>query len=310
MKRERIWILVTAVIAAVLAFVPSGGGGMLRALALPFVAVGWVLRTLSLSGAIGNAVSIILYGLICLIPLAVWWRGKRRAEDWLLVLLSGVLVLVLYYMVNPNLRNGLLQEQVGDLIYSFPVWATLATWGVLKLLYSGKWVLEQNIYRALRIFLLLCASSILISAFGSGTANLIYQMRYYATAVSYPYQPEITVIFLLLDYLAEIAENGLCALVLLKGVKLVYKLEEDPFGTACVNAANDVREWCRRALTISCLISLALNLWLLLVSDMLMNVSMELRFPVFGLAVSFAMLAVTKLLVRGKELKDETDLFI
>ena len=43
---------------------------------------------------------------------------------------------------------------------------------------------------------------------------------------------------------------------------------------------------------------------------MLVDVQMELAVPVMGVAVCFAMLAVTKLLVRGKELKDDNDLFV
>lgn len=311
MKRDRIWICVTAVLAAVMAFVPGGSGGILWALALPFTALGWVLRTLSLSGPIGNTVSILLYALICLLPLVFLWRSRRRTEDWLLLLLPLMLAVVLYYMVNPNLRSPLLQDEVGDLIYSFSVWVLLATWGVLKLLYSGKWVLENNIYRALRVFLLLCASSCLISGLGVGTANLIYQIKNYTGNIA-PYfdQAPFTIPFLLLDYLAELVEGALTALVLYKGVHLLYRLEADPFGEECVNAAEDVSRWCRRTLAVSCLVSLFLNLGLLLTADLVMNLSVELRFPVFGMAVAFAILAVTKLLVRGKELKDETDLFI
>ena len=43
---------------------------------------------------------------------------------------------------------------------------------------------------------------------------------------------------------------------------------------------------------------------------MLMNIHVSVSFPVMGMAVCFAMLAVTKLLVRGKALKDDNDLFV
>ena len=95
MKRERNLLLLTAALSMVLGFVPGAGSGVMGALALPFVAVGWCLRSLSLSGGVGNVVSIILYGLICAVPLGFWWRSRRRTEDALLVLLSGVLAVVL-----------------------------------------------------------------------------------------------------------------------------------------------------------------------------------------------------------------------
>ena len=50
MKRERNLLLLTAALSMVLGFVPGAGSGVMGALALPFVAAGWCLRTLSWSG--------------------------------------------------------------------------------------------------------------------------------------------------------------------------------------------------------------------------------------------------------------------
>ena len=119
----------------------------------------------------------------------------------------------------------------------------------------------------------------------------------------------MTVVFLSMSGLVLATEKGLCAWVLLKGARLLEKLEQDPFSADCLEAASDVSAACRNALAIICLSVLALNLGQLL-SPMLMNISVSVNFPVMGLAVCFSMLAVTKLLVRGKALKDESDLFV
>lgn len=310
MKLDKLLLLAAGAAAVVLAFVPGLEGGLLGALALPFTALGWLLRTLSLSGIVGNIAALVLYGLICCIPLVFWWRGRRRTEDWLLVLLSGVLALVLYYMVNPNLRQGVWQGEMGDVVYSFPVWSTLVAWGVLKLVMTGE-VLERNIYRSLRIFLLLGAAGCLMDALGTELKNLLWYLNYYSTA-QYAYTPGqgATVSILFLRYMARAAEGLLTALVLCKGTVLLDALEADSFSAACVEAAEQVSRRCRSALAIITLSSLALNLGQLLIHELLMNVQMELVLPVMGMAVCFVMLAVTKLLVRGKALKDETDLFI
>ena len=310
MKRERNLLLLTAALSLVLAFVPGVGSGVMGLLALPFGAVGWCLRTLSLSGGVGNVVSIILYALICAVPLGFWWRSKRRTEDWLLVLLSGVLAVVLYYMVNPNLRQGMMQNAVGDAGYAGAVWSTLMTWGLLKLLYTGAWDRERNVYRALRIFLLLCAASCLVDCFGTGTARIVHNLRLRQAVNGSLDYTGLDMAFLVLPYLAAAVEKGLCAWVLYKGVGLLRELEEDPFGAGCVAAANDVSGACRNALAIICLSVLALNIAQLLLAPMLMNISVSVNFPVLGMAVCFAMLAVTKLLVRGKALKDDNDLFV
>ena len=310
MKRERNILLLTAALALILAFVPGVGNGVMGLLALPFVAAGWCLRTLSLSGGVGNVVSIILYALICAVPLFFWWRSKRRTEDWLLVLLSGVLAVVLYYMVNPNLRQGIMQNEVGDAVFAGAVWSTLVTWGVLKLLYAGEWGLERNVYKVLRLFLLLCAVSCLVDCFGTGTARIVHNLRLRQAVTGSLDYTGLDMAFLVLTYLAAAVEKGLCAWVLYRGAALLEELERDPFGAGCVAAAERVSRSCRDCLTIMSLTALALNIAQILLTPLLQNISVSVNFPVLGMAVCFAMLAVTKLLVRGKALKDDNDLFV
>lgn len=311
MKKERIWLLIAVALALVLAFVPTAGGKVLGLLALPFTALGSLLRTMSLSGTAGNIAAIVLYALVSAIPLLFWWRGKRKTEDWLLVLLCGVIALVLYYMVNPNLRHTYWRNEVGDVIYAGAFWSCLVTWGVLKLVGSGEALVKRNIYRALRIFLLLCAGSCILRAFGTNLSSLLVQLRYYGEMETpFGVVKTPTYIFLLLDFAATAAENGLIALVLYKGAKLLQELEADPFGAGCVKAADEVSALCRRTLMIVALTSLALNLGQVLLSSVLLNVTLEVRIPVFGMAVAFSVMALSRLLTQGKELKDESDLFI
>ena len=309
MKRERIWLFITIVLALILAFVPGAGGDIFGLLALPFTLLGGLLRKLSLSGGFGNIAAIVVFGLVSAVPLVFWFRSKRKAEDWLLVLLSVVTGLVLYYMINPALRHALLQNETGDGVYAGVFWSCLMTWGVLKLLNSGEALLRGNIYRALRIFLLLCAGSCILNVFGLRLGWLVEQLRLYSD-MAYGFWKGPTYFFLLLDFAVTAAENGLTALVLYKGAKLLGTLEADPFGTACVEAAGDVSRWCRQTLAIVSLMSLTLNISVLLMSDLMLNINLELRIPVFGMAVAFSVMALSRLLTQGKELKDETDLFI
>lgn len=309
MKKEKLILLLTAAASVVLAFVPGVGNDIFGLLALPFTATGWLLRFLSLSGPVGNTASLVLYGLVCLVPAAFWLRSRRRTEDWLLVLLTPVLAVVLYYMVNPNLRHSLMQNEVGDAIIASAVWSTLATWGVLKLLYAGCWERERHIYRVLRIFLLLCAAGSLVSCFGTGTANLLFQLKANRNAWS-GYQSGLTDLFLVLTYLLVAVEKGLSALVLYRGAGLLEELERDPFSEGCLAAADSVSRTGRNALAIISLSGLLLNLSQLLLTPMLMHISVSVTFPIEGMAVCFGMLAVTKLLVKGKQLKDDNDLFV
>ena len=310
MKKERLFWLLTAAMAAVAAVVPYVGNGFYAILSLPFTAAGWVLRKLSLAGTVGNAVSIVLYALACAVPVPFWLRSKRRTEDWLLLLLPLELLVVLYYMVNPNLRPGMMQNRVGDAVYAASVWGTVMVWGILKLLYAEEWSLDRNIYRGLRSFLLLGSAACIIDCFGNTTASIRNTLKIYWDAAGTLYYTGMDMAFLILTCLVAAVEKYFCAMVLYRGAKLLTELERAPFSAACVEGANAVSRTCREGLTIICLSTLLLNLAQILMTPFLNNISVSVAVPVLGLAVCFAMLAVTKLLVRGKELKDESDLFV
>lgn len=309
MNKKLLVLLLALTVLAVLAFGPAGD--ILAAMALPFTALGALLRGMSLSGGIGNALALGVYGAVCLIPLLVWWRSGRRGEDWLLVLLSVVLVLVLYLMVNPALRPGMLQNEVGDVVYAGAVWSVLVTWSVLKLLRSGETILERNIYRALRIFLLICAAECLMEGFGLGFADLRERIAaLWEGNTMFGVNLGPTYCFLILGFLADAVEQGLLAWIFWKGVKLLEELEADPYGGGCAAAGREAALWCRRTLKIVSLSNLALNLGQIFLAGMLQDVSVTVRLPVTSLAVAFGLLALTRLLTEGKELKDDNDLFI
>lgn len=311
MKKEKLWLLAAVAAAVVLAFVPDAGAGILGALALPFTAAGWLLRTLSLSGALGNVVSIILYAAGCFAPILLWLRSRKQAGDWLLLLLPMVLAVVLYYMVNPNLRGGSLQNEAGDAVYACSVWSLLITWGILKLIGSGSSILERNIYRALRLFLLLCAASCLMNAFGTSISEVRLYFEHFTRDFGiYEQNRMITFGFLMLKYLMKMAEGVLTARVLVLGAGLMTVLEAAPFSEACVDSADFLGRKCRETLLVISVASMMVNLGQVLLSPVLLDISMEVRIPVLSMAVCFAVLVMTKLLVKGKELKDESDLFV
>ena len=303
-------IALGSVIAAVAGQMSLLGGGFWGLLSLPFTVVGWMLRKLSLAGSIGNGVSIALYVLLCAVPLVLWWRSRRRGADGLLLLLPLELALVLYYMVNPNLRPGMMQNSVGDAVYAAVIWSTVVTWAVLKLLYSGQWSLDRNVYQVLRIFLLLCAVSCLVECFGTGTARIVNALETRRQLLGTGSFNAMDIAFMIGAYLVTAVEYGFAALVLYRGALLLWELEQNPFGEGCVTQAQAVSRLCRDALTIICLTALLLNLAQVLLTPLMQNISVSVNVPVMGLAVCFAMLAVTKLLVRGKELQDESDLFV
>ncbi len=143
---KRIWfyiLLVTeAVLCVIAAFIlsPSDAGGVIAAQQIPFAQIGDGLRSMSLSGAVGNAFAIVLYIAVCGIPAAFLLvkliRKRAKAEDALLAVMSGYLFYLMYMMINPgNIGSfGLGSESLGKAVLGGVFWSMLIGWLVLKLL--------------------------------------------------------------------------------------------------------------------------------------------------------------------------------
>lgn len=120
MKRFRVFYGGLAGLAAACAlgawFAPVEAGW----LAFPWVSIGAGLRTLSLSGSVGNVAACGLYALLCLLPAGIALRDIRH--HWPLVGFSAVLGPALYFLINP----GLLAQRMGACRkkLSWPCWGS------------------------------------------------------------------------------------------------------------------------------------------------------------------------------------------
>ena len=112
MKERHLFTLLSVEAAACVLFCilqRSLSGLFSTLIAFPFEQIGAGLRVLSLSGAVGNVVAIILYMLLGLIPAGIWgflhWRKKSESLDFMLLVISALLFVTLYYMINPGLLS-------------------------------------------------------------------------------------------------------------------------------------------------------------------------------------------------------------
>ena len=141
-------ILIEVIAGILLAFIASKILHLTEALQimyLPFELIGKGLRFLSLSSAIGNVISIIIYAAISLIPAiyVIYQRktGTKRKEDILLIAITGLLFYSLYMFINP----GLMYERMPDIfsmddqslvaekiIYAFIIYSVVIIWLIMK----------------------------------------------------------------------------------------------------------------------------------------------------------------------------------
>lgn len=279
-------------------------------LVLPFTLLGKGLRFLSLSGTTGNVVAILLYILLCFTPLLLLIGRRRKKKDILLLICSGILFYVLYYMINPAYRPVILQNPAGSLGMAGAVYSVLLCWLILTLMDTFSDADTDNIYDALRIFLWLS-----VAEFGVGilvnAGGCVAAIRQIAAANTMPGLNLFpTYGFTVLSYAVTVLEYALDIWVLCLAGKLLLQLRQDAYSDGCYNAAKTLSDGCRKALITLVLSTTGLNVAQLFLASILHNIDIQFRLPTVSIGLVFVLLALTRLLYRGKELKEDNDLFI
>lgn len=312
MKNHLIWFFAILALAALLAIgcTVLGIADGILILALPFTLAGKGLRALSLSGSTGNMAAIVLYGVLCLLPLLLKLRGKRTWKDLLLPVCSALLFYVLYGMINPACRPLILRNDAGTASMAGAVYSVLLCWGILSLTEACSEAGTEKIYGTLRIFLLLCVAECVVGIL-IGLGSCLESIRSVKAANTMPgLSLAPTYLFMVLSFAMTVLEYGLDILLLALAGKLLLQLQADAYSEHSFRASRVLSVWCRRSLILLSLSGAALNAAQIVFAGSLHYADVVVHFPVVGLALSFGLLALTRLLLQGKELKDDNDLFI
>lgn len=314
MKSKRLtwlWILGVPLIIGLVAASPEQGNVLLL-LAVPFTAAGNILRELSLSGTAGNWVAIGLYVAVCISPLLLIRKSDSSRENLLLVLATAVLFRVMWLMVNPDMMPYTMRNEVGKSIYAGAVYSVFVTWGVTKLMLKTDLNASEKIYQALRTFLLACAALFLIDGVGLGLSSFRADLNGMTAANTMLSDSELlpSIMFLAGAFTFRVAESILVAGILFIAYRLVLELEADPYSQHCHDISCSIFLWSRRTIRVVAASNLAMNLGQVLFAGYLVNVDFQLRLPVLSLAVTFGMMALTRLLDQGKALKEDNELFV
>lgn len=310
MNKSTLKYLLLITVPLPLCFAALGTNSGLNILSLPFTLMGDGLRRLSLSGTGGNIAALIIYALLALSPLTFKLRRKWSREDWLLPLCSALLLYVLYYTVNPTLRPSVLQNSMGDLILSGVVYSTLLSWAVIKLILHCDSMNSTKLLRTLRRFLIVC-TALFLCALAVGFSNCQTEIDAIAAANTAPgLNLSTTFVFVYLSYAATALEYILTVSLLLLAAKLVRELETDAYSPSCTLAAQKIALWSRRSLITVTLSALALQVAQLMFAARLHNIAVNFRLPIIGIVISFALLALSRLLCQTREIKNDNDLFI
>jgi hypothetical protein len=288
-------------------------------MAVPFEQIGILLRVLSLKGGILNGIALMLWAGICLLPLLAvtkdWQDRAKRAEHIALGILSVVLFVGLYYMVNP----GLLFERIPTVLtetilvgteemagvlkasVSMMIWSVAVCYGVfvlLRLFRAGE--KEQLFLYIRRLLYVLCglfAGTMALTALEAVTGI--------RTA-----QSGLDGVFNGVKALIAALPYAMDIVVTLFALTVLDALLEDSRSEEVVVAAKRLSGICCITLAVVTSAGAALNIIQWLLSKKISNINVHVSIPFMSLAFVLAALLFSRLLEENKQLADENEMFV
>lgn len=291
--------------------------------AFPFEQIGLGLRKLSLSGPAGNVLAIILYGLFSLIPCAVYGvlRRKHREThiDLLLILLSVLLFVVNYYMINP----GLLQTGVpasGKWMLGSVFYSVLFGYLVLRLLHIYSKADVKKLQQGLQILLGFLNVVFVYAACGQEFGTLLSSIQTVQSGNSssgieggFIYDAldiRLTYLFLVLRFLINVLPYILDIAVVFLSLRVLKELMADRYSDGAVNAVQKLAEFCAVSLGITVIADMAFNVLQLICSRRLYQMNFTVHIPVVPIVFVLAVMLLVRYVRENQKLKQEHDLFI
>lgn len=286
-------------------------------IAFPFEQIGWVLREMSLSGAVGNVAAIIIYIIISLIPCGIWWllqkKGRCVGEDKLLPLISVLLFAVIYYMINPGLL-AVSSYGGGKILLGGTFYSVLFGYLVLRILKKFVSADAVQLKKWLRMLAYIVAVLFVYMVFGNRFGTLVDSIRNVNQANSgfsgMSSGLEITYIFLILKFVVDVVPYILDIFIILTAIKVLDELLLDPYSDVAVSASERLGNMCVKALVITVISEIVFHLLQLVFSGSIRQINVVVSIPVFSMAFILAVLLTVRYICENQRLKKENDLFI
>lgn len=330
-KSLKIVLALEAVVCIVLAlFGRQMDEGLLLALSFPFQQIAFGLRWLSLSGTAGNVVAILLYAFLCLTPafFFLYYRRKKQlhGENWLLPLLSILLLWALYLMINPVCLSIPLLQSTGNsislvnAIMGSVLYSVLVAYLVLRLFRRVSNGEATDILDYLKWLMVAMCLVLVFAIFAQGLSSIfgaIDTLRagntaspfwdYGADAGQSLSASEIVVI---LQQLLVLLPYGLDIWILFVGFPLMDALKADIYSDEAMVQTARLIQLCKQSIGAIMLSQIALNVLQLFAASTLLSLHYTLTLPLGSIVFVLLALLLAKYLEQGKALKADNDMFI
>ena len=309
MKKNKLYIMLIleALVVAVLYILARNASYTGASLiSFPFGFIGDMLRRLSLCGGILNVISIGLYALICVSPLAVLvLSGKADGalpEKIVLGILSPVLFWGLYAIINPTLSlfKLITAETMVSSVMAVTIDSFILLYVILRLVRVIRGADKDTLYKYLKGLMAVTA----VITVGVLSVRVIGDFIYMIPAS----EGGLEIFRLILKAGFDGVNLLLTLFIALWVIKLTDTLSGDE--SALARVTGRLCSLCCASLIMCALSSVVLNAFNALFIDRLNVVDANLYIPITEISFSLIILLLTRLLAENKELREDNELFI
>ncbi len=287
--------------------------------AFPFEQIGFILRYLSLSGALGNIFSLILYVLISLSPVLLYLVLHRKKkvffEDLLLFVLTVILFVMIYFMINPGTMSAVfpvnMPSDIGKATLSLTFYVVLMGYGVLKILRQFYDTNLLKITRYLRILLSFLSGYYVLYVFGViFGAFMKARDTLYAGNTGLGSGISTSESFLFMQYAVMALPYLLNIIVVLAIIDFLEEMGKDRYSDEASLKAESLTRLCRKTLSIIVLASISFHLLQFMFLKNISVANTTLEIPFMPMIFILSVLMLTQFVRENKSLKQDNDMFI
>ena len=269
--------------------------GVFDLLSFPLEKSADFLGYLSISGAFGNAIAVVLYALICLIPVFVLlFRISRKTfvkTDSILVLMSAVLFAVIYLLINPSEMGAHgMGEEASMVAFSF--WSLLVGYLVLKFAEILK---NTEGKKTEKLF------SVVLKIIGAVFMFALCTLEFTKAEVG------IVTVFSALN---SVLPAVLGIRTVFFALDLLTEFSLDRYSENTVREAEKLSRFCILALELTVGVSALLSVLQLRFINELSSVNFRVEIPLVSIGFILLLLMLSGFIKESKALKEDNDSFI
>lgn len=289
----------------------------------PLEQIGWCLRQLSLSGTVGNLVAIVLYVLIGAIPCGIFLllkkKGRSSRIDYMLLVISALLLGNLYFMINPGLLPiNMLGHGTEMLALTF--YSVLLAYLVLRFVLEKSEENLDSLQKGLRFVLYVVMVVFALSVVLEGAVNLPAAIKNVQEANSGAMDPlaflygvqdlKMTYVFLTLQSIVKALPDALSVVVTFLCIRVLDELLLDSYSEKAVVRVKKVAVFCKNSLIAIVVSEVIVNVGQLLFSNQLYQINVMVNIPIFSIFFLLVIHVMARYIEENQKLKQDNDLFI